>query len=178
MAVDAGLVLDGYRSLAEVCAPLAEELSRCYWLIDIQSGPFKAMWWMESEENEAEVERVSWPVPGTAGTSTRGLRPGSLPRLADRLVFDEQSYYFAIDAAEDEALSRAGVLERHMGDCSESFLRELDRYGDLLIWHVDGWWEFYTGRPDWRRRLREAWPECYERPLGDAGDPPVRTARG
>jgi hypothetical protein len=174
MAVASGLVLDGYRGLAEVCAPLAAELSRCFWVVDIQSGPFDSAWLYESEANEALVESLWWEVPALANTSTSGLRPGSIPRLADRLIVDEWSYYFAIDAPEPKGLARATALARHIGDFSEPFLRDLDGLADLFICHIDGWWEFYCGRPDWSRRLRSAWPDCFERDLSQARLPPSR----
>jgi hypothetical protein len=89
-------------------------------------------------------------------------------------VFDEQSYYFAIDAPEEEALRRAARLEEHIGDFSPAFLSDLAAAADLFIAHIDGWWEFYCPRADWVERLREAWPELKERPLTDAWTPPHR----
>jgi hypothetical protein len=174
MSIETGFALDGRRSLREVCAPLADELARCFWVIDLYSGPLKILWLYESLENEALADRQAWDVPAYRGGLTRGFRPGTLPRLADQFVFDEQSYYFAIDAPEDEALRRAAGLNGHIGVFGEPFLRDLDRAADLLIAHVDGWWEFYCGRADWVRRLRAAWPELEERPLGRAFTPPSR----
>jgi hypothetical protein len=172
MPVVSGLVLDGSRSLAEVCAPLATELSRCFWVIDCQSGPWKSDWMYESERNEALADRQLWDVPALANTSTSGLRPRTLPRLADRLILDEWSYFFAIDAPEAQALVQATALVRHIGDLSEEFLRTVDSLCDVFLCHVDGWWEFYCGRPDWCCRLKAAWPGCRERGLGSAGQPP------
>ncbi len=165
MPVESGLVLDGYRSLTEVCAPLANELSLCFWVVDSQSGPFDSAWLYELEENEALIESLWWAGPALANTSTNGLRPGSIPRLAGRLIVDEWSHYFAIDAPEAQALARATALASHMGDFSEPFLRNLDSLADLFICHADGWWEFFCRRPDWSRRLLSAWPNCFERDL-------------
>jgi len=174
MPINTGLILDGYRSLPEVCTPLAAELARCFWVVDLQNGPFDSSWLYESDQNEALVERQWWEVPALANTSTSGLRPGTIPRLANRLIVDECSYYFAIDAPERQAILRATALAGHIGDFSMSFLRDLDGLADLLICHVDGWWEFYCGRPDWYDRLRSAWPDINERALGEAGTPPSR----
>lgn len=171
MSVTSGLVLEGDRSLAEVCEPLANESSLCFWVVDIQSGPFDSLWLYESAANEALVASLWWEVPALANTSASGLRPGSIPRLADRLIVDEWSYYFAIDAPEPQACARATALARHMGDFSEPFLRNLDSLADLYICYIDGWWEFYCGRPDWSRRLLSAWPDCLERSLSQAGRP-------
>jgi hypothetical protein len=172
MPIATGLALNGRRSLSEVCAPLAADLDRCFWMVDLYSGPFLAHWLFASEENEATFDRQYWDVPAFADTSTHGFRPGTIPRLAEHLVLDEWSYYFAIDGREDAALRRATLLAGHIGDWRESFLRRLDEAADLFLCHVDGWWEFYTGRPEWLSRLRGAWPDCLVRPLARAGTPP------
>jgi hypothetical protein len=167
-----GLVLPGYRALRDICAPLADEWSRCFCVIDVQAGPIDSLWLYESPENEALVESLWWTVPAFANTSTHGLRPGALPALADHVLVDEWSYYFAIDATEPEALRRATALAGHIGDFSELFMRSLPDYADLFVCHVDGWWELYTGRADWYARLMAAWPECRARPLEHASRHP------
>lgn len=101
MGLAVGLVLEGYRSLPEICAPLADEY-----------------------------------------------------------------------APEHEALRRATALARHIGDFSLPFLQRLDEFADLFVCHVDGWWEFFSGRVEWYERLRAAWPECRERDLSQASLPP------
>src|SRR5688572_28462273 len=172
MPVNVGLVLPGKHSLREVCAPLADELSRCFWVVDIQSGPFDSLWLFDSPENEALVERQSWPVPAFGQGSTSVFRPGCLPLLADHLISDEYSYYFVIDAPKEQALPRATTLERHIGDFSENFLQDLGGAADLYLCDADGWWEIYCGRPDWVARLRAAWPALRERPLSRGGKAP------
>ena len=172
MSTDVGLVLPGKHSLREVCAPLADELSRCFWVVDIQSGPFDSLWLFESPENEALVERQSWRVPAFGHSSTAGFRPGSLPLLADHLISDEYRYFFVIDAPEELARPRAATLARHVGDFSENFLQDLGGAADLFLCDADGWWEIYCRKPDWVARLRADWPELRERPLGSGGKAP------
>src|SRR5262245_55923881 len=172
MPLTTGLLLNGYRSLAEVCAPLAADLERCFWIVDLYSGPFHFDWLYPSEENEALADASSWHPPAFPNPSTPGFRPGTIPRLADRLVIDEWSYYFAIDSPQDIAARRATLLAKHIGDLTEPFLRDLDKAADLFFMHVDGWWEFYTARPDWLARLRAAWPDAVLHPLNRAGNPP------
>jgi hypothetical protein len=172
MPILVGLVLNGRRSLAEVCAPLAADLDRCFWVVDLYSGPFRCDWLFASADNETRAEQQFWDVPVFAETLTHGFRPGTIPRLADCLILDEWSYYFAIDAPEDVALQRAPLLAEHVGDLGEAILRGLDAAADLFICHVDGWWEFYTGRSEWFDRLRAAWPDCVVRPVARAGRPP------
>jgi hypothetical protein len=169
MSIDARIVLNGHRSLPEVCAPLAAALDRCFWVVDLYSGPFRADWVFASEENEALYERQYWEVPVFRDTGTHGFRPGTIPQLAEYLVLDEWSYYFAIDAAEEVALRRASLLAGHIGDLSRGFLRGMDEAADLLICHVDGWWEFFTGRPEWFERLRAAWADGVVCSLDRAG---------
>jgi hypothetical protein len=171
MPIESGFILPGYRSLPEICEPLAAELSRCFWLVDVQLGLF-ARWLYESDENDEIAGRQIWSHPATEHSSTCGLRPGSIPQLAPHLNVDEWSYYFAIDATEDGAFERVFKLAPRVGDLSEAFLQQLDTLADLFIMHVDGWWEFYCGRPDWIRRLRAAWPDLKERPLSLAGVSP------
>jgi hypothetical protein len=125
-----------------------------------------------SPDNEALAEQQFWDVPAFANTSTHGFRPGTIPRLAEHLILDEWSYYFALDAQEDVALGRAALLAGHVGDLSVGFLRRLDVAADLYICHVDGWWEFYTGRKDWSDCLRAAWTDGIVRPVERAGNPP------
>jgi hypothetical protein len=174
MAIESGFVLPGQVPLSEICKPLALELSRCFWLVDVQSGLFRSRF----DLTEDLVERLSWPHPATEQSSTRGLRPGSIPHLAPHLKVDEWSYYFAIDTAEEEAFERVWKLAPRVGDLSEAFLEHLDELADLFIMHVDGWWEMYSGRPDWIRRLRDAWPDLQERPLCLAGVSPWANPAG
>ena len=168
MAVELGIICPGYRPLADVCIPLATELARCYWVVDVQAGALGAAWMID---NYALFDRHLLDVPAFRHSSTRGFRPGFLPRFAREINVDEWSYFFAIDAEEMTALERAN----HLAKCewlSEGFLCRLDSLADLLMCHGDGWWEFYTGRSEWHRRLLAAWPESAERPLRHAGTPP------
>jgi hypothetical protein len=161
MALELGIIFPGYRPLADVCVPLATELARCYWVVDVQMGALDADWMLD---NEAILDRHFWDVPALRHSSTRGFRPGLLPRFAPVVNVDEWSYYFAIDAEEATALEHATRLAK--GDwLSQDFLRQLDSVADLLMCHVDGWWEFYTGRREWHRRLLAAWSEAAERLL-------------
>ena len=171
MPVTAGLVLDGEHSLPEVCAPLAADLRRCFCVVDIQAGPLDSLWLFASLEHERTVEELSWKLPSFANTSTRGFRAGSWPRLAAHLLVDEWSYYYFIDAPEAEASARASKLATHIGDFSEDYLQRLDRHADLFICHGDGWWEFFTGRPEWHRTLFSQLAGCRERSLAQAGNP-------
>ena len=174
MEIDTGWILPGYRRLRDMLAPLADELARCFWVVDVQPSPFDSLWVFESPENEALLERQLWEVPAFADSSPVGLRPGSLPQLADVMRQDEFSYYFAIDAPEEQALRRATALKGHIGDFSEHFLREhVGTIADLFVCDADGWWEFYCAREKWTARLRGAWPELRRRALGRAGKAPT-----
>jgi hypothetical protein len=166
MPIDARLILTGPRSLPEVCVPLAAELARCFWVVDLYSGPFRHDWLFASEDNEALCDQQYWEVPAFANTSTHGFRPGTIPQLAEHLILDEQSYYYAIDSPEHIALGRASLLAGHIGDQSEGFLRGLDTIADLFLYYEGGeWWEFYTGRKEWLDRLSAAWAGGVVRPI-------------
>ncbi|MFO0969588.1 MAG: hypothetical protein U0793_28855 [Gemmataceae bacterium] len=66
MPLATGLLLNGYRSLAEVCAPLAADLGRCFWVVDIQSGPFRSDSILASDENEALADSCFLDLPAFA----------------------------------------------------------------------------------------------------------------
>lgn len=168
--VENGLVLSGHRSLTEVCAPLANELQRCFWVVNAQAGLFRSG--CCSEEGLALSERYGWNISAFADTSTNGLRPGLIPDAAEKLIVDEWSYYYAIDSPEAVALQRTAFLNGNIGNLSKDYLKRLEAGTDLLIVHVDGWWEFYTPRKAWFERLQSAWPECCSRSLALAGSPP------
>ena len=158
MAVKSGLVLKGYHPVEVVCRPLSAELARCYWVINDQAGPFDFLWTYETPENEAFIDSQFLEVPACENTSTTCWRPGTLPNLASRVVVDEWTYFFAIDAPEQEVCSRAGRIDEHIGDLSCEFLERLDGLADLFMLHVDGWWELYTVRSDWHDRLLSGLP--------------------
>jgi hypothetical protein len=172
MAVKSGLVLEGRHRLEAVCRPLSAHLTRCYWVIDDQTGPFDSRWVHGSPDHGALLRRQFLDVPECRDSSTTCWRPRTLPKLADRILVDEWTYFFAIDAPEEEARSRAGRIARHIGDLSVGFFEGLDGLADLFLFHGDGWWELYTARPDWHQRLRSGLPGCTERSTRRAGKPP------
>ncbi|HQR06004.1 MAG TPA: hypothetical protein PLN21_04230 [Gemmatales bacterium] len=171
MSLTNGLVLNGYYSLKEICAPLSAEWAECFCVVDVQGGPIKSLWVFDSPENESLYEQLYWEIPACKNTSTHGFRPGTFPRLAEHFNVDEWSYYYAIHASEHEALQRATALAPH-GAFSMSFLEHLDEYADLFVCHGDGWWEFYTGHGDWFKKLKAWWPDWRERPVSQASKPP------
>ncbi len=173
MAVKSGLVLEGYHRLEVICRPLSAYLTRCYWVIDDQTGPFDSLWIYGSPENEALHDRQFLDVLDCENTSMTCWRPKTLPNLATHLVVDEWTYFFAIDAPEEEARIRAGRIARHIGDLSREFFEELDGLADLLMFHADGWWEFYAARPNWHDSLRSSFPGMIERSSKRAGEPPA-----
>jgi len=81
MAVATGLVLKGHRSLPEICTPVADELARCFCVIDTGAGPFDSSWLYASPQNDALVRGLYWDVPALADSSTHGFRPGPLPAV-------------------------------------------------------------------------------------------------
>jgi hypothetical protein len=165
LPIKVGLLLRGDHSFAEVCAPLADELSRCFWVMDVQMGcaALNSLWLVESDEHKALWESLYWPVPAFKMTSTVGYRPGTVPLLAPHVYVDEASSYFAIDAPEEEALRRATDLASDPWSY-DSILPRLDEVADLYLFQGDGWWQFFTGRAEWRERMRAYWPECRECP--------------
>ncbi len=70
MPVKNGLVLKGYQRLEAICRPLSADLTRCYWVIDDQAGPFDSRWIHDSPENEALLTCQFLDVPECENTST------------------------------------------------------------------------------------------------------------
>jgi hypothetical protein len=173
MPVKGGLVLKGYHRLEVICRPLSAYWTRCYWAIDNQAGPFDSRWTYGSPENEALLARQFLDVPECRNSSTTCWRPRTLPKLAAHVVVDEWTYFFAIDAPEEEARIRAGRIARRIGDLSRAFFEDLDGLADLFMFHADGWWEFHAARPHWHDRLRSSLPGCTERSSRRAGEPPT-----
>src|SRR5690242_3832064 len=126
MPVKSGLVLQGDHRLEAVCRPLSADLTRCYWVIDDQAGPFDSRWIHGSPENEAWLGRQLLDVPACRDSSTTCWRPRTLPKLAGQLVVDEWTYFFALDVQEEEARTRAGRIARRIGDLSLEFFEGLD----------------------------------------------------
>jgi hypothetical protein len=172
MPVSSGLILDGKRSFAEVCAPLADDLADCFWALD-SDWQIDHGWYYESDENEDLVRSLRWNLPALAGRFA-GFRSGIVPLLADRILVDEWSFFFAIKGPENRAAAQATRLAGYAGAYSETFLRDIECYADLLLCHIDGWWEFYSGRADWLERLLSAWPGCVERDVSRATESPRR----
>lgn len=123
MPVKSGLVLEGYHRLEVICRPLSAYLTRCYWVIDDQTGPFDSPWIYESPENEALHDRQLLDVPECENTSTTCWRPKTLPNLATHLVVDEWTYFFAIDAPEEEDRIRPVASPGTSATCPESSSR-------------------------------------------------------
>jgi hypothetical protein len=171
MAGRMGLVLRGSHRLEDLLRPLHPYPTRCHWIIDDQTGPFDSVWIYGSPENEALIARQQ-DVAECRDTTTSCWRPRTLPKLSAHVVVDEWTYFFAIDAPEDEVRRRAGHLSRRIGDLSEEFFSRLDVLADLFMFHADGWWEFYATCPDWHGRLQSGLAGCVLRTARRAGEPP------
>ena len=139
---------------------MAGDLADCYWALDCD-WQVDHNWYYGSDDREAVVQALRWNLPALGGRFA-GFRPGLVPLLAGRILVDEWSFFFAIEGPEHRAADRATRLAGHAGAYSEAFVRDIECFADLLLWHIDGWWEFYSGRPDWLERLRSAWPGCVE----------------
>jgi hypothetical protein len=168
-----GVVLPGYLPFRAVIQPLAVEVAPCFWLIDDQSGPFDSRWVYASPANEALRERKWFDAPECRNTSASCWRPHTFPRLAEHIVVDEWTYFFAMRCREDEVPQRAAWIVRHIGKLTGEFFEHLSRAADLFLFHADGWWELYTHHVGWSRKFRPVFPASYERSWQKAGQPPV-----
>ena len=166
-----GIILAGEQKLSAVMHPLAAELAPCYWLLDVQSGPFDSRWLDASPENQAMVERKWVNVPACDGSASC-WRPHTFPQLADHVVIDEWTYFFAMNCREEDLARRAEWIVRRIGKMDAEFFGGLGGVADLFLFHADGWWEFYAPQAAWRVKLAAAFPTGVERSWREAGEPP------
>ncbi len=159
--------------MPDIIAPLADEVARCYWLVDTQSGPFRDGY---LPEQEAVYEKLFVEVERCRDTSTTCWRPGTLPRYAKEVVIDEWTYLFGMRCDEKSVPERAGWLCSWVGKFDSDFFARLGVVADLFVMHVDGWWEVYTGHDEWQQRLRTAFPQSLKRSSGEVGRPPGEAA--
>lgn len=170
-SITSGLVVPHAIELRAVLAPLAADLAKCYWLIDAQSGPFRDNL---PGQNEAVYDELLVETDACRGTSCSCWRPGTLPRLADQVVVDEWTYLFAMQCDETGVPERAEWLRPRLGKFDADFFAGLPAVADLFVIHADGWWEVYTSREDWQCELRVAFPDAFERSVGEVGLPSKR----
>lgn len=164
--MDKGLVLSKDESFSEVIRPLRAELAPCFWLVSHQSGgPFDSLF---VSQNEALFEKQRFDVPACRHTDCSCWRPATFPRLAERVILDEYTHFFALQCGELEMRQWAEAYARQL---THEFGR-LEQRADLYLVYGDGWWEIYTPHADWLRRFRHAFPTSCDRSWRKAGQPP------
>lgn len=165
-----GIILHTDLAFAEVIRPLASEVGLCFWLIDHQSAnPFDSLY-VSKHAQAFEKKRLDVPIGRRSVVSC--WRPYTFPRLADRVRLDEWTYFWGIKCNETEVSDRVKWLDEHPQLTSDAFSR---MGADILLFWPDGWWEIYTSHDDWRQKLRQAFPNSYERSWRKAGELPRRT---
>ena len=168
-SITSGLVIRQTMPLKTILAPFAAELSKCYWLIETQSGPFRDH---HLPDKEAAYEKLFFETDACRDSSCTCWRPGTLPRHAEQVVIDEWTYLFAMRCDESSVAQRASWLRRKLGRFDAEFFAKLGEVSDLFLMHVDGWWEIYTAHEEWQREFRIAFPRSLKRSAGEAGRPP------
>ena len=141
--------------LAAAMAPVAEHCAALDWAVDLYSGPL-ANYRDYDEDNPGNL--LSFHHTDNA-LPNGYFRRGFLPRYADRLVFDEFSYYLGFDSTR---LSPDDIARRLGAGWGLQPRRELfslvAEHGLLYLLRVDGgWWEAYTPNSALAQRLLEAW---------------------
>ncbi len=130
------------------------DMSRFWWVVDIQQGPFDGLWIYENAENEARHDDAFVEFEGLGDTSTYLLKPGTFPELAEHLIIDEHSYIAAFSSTDPGAALahfRRFYLE-YQGTYDEGWRKG----SELLLIYPDGWWEVYTQNGDIERQMRIA----------------------
>lgn len=169
-----GIVLARKPRLPTILRPLATELAPCYWLVDVQWGPFKPGWQFGSAENEALIAKKLVDVPACRDVISTCWGPHTFPRLAEHVVIDEWSYFFAMKCRKDDVDRRAEWIVPRIGRLGADFFDGLGDVADLFLVHADGWWEFYSPHATWRAKFAAAFPRSVERSWREAGEAPEK----
>jgi hypothetical protein len=90
-----------------VIQPLAVEIAPCFGLIDAQTGPFDSRWLHASKEHESIRERKWFDAPACRSSSSSCGRSHTFPRLAEQIIVDEWTYFFAMRCTEEQVPQRA-----------------------------------------------------------------------
>jgi hypothetical protein len=136
------------QSFIDLLRPIFGHLDSLYWIVDCQMAPIS--WDFPNSERIFDELHVS--VPAFANTSTSLWRPGYLSAVGHMLFFDEWSYFLGFKSDEAGAIARATRL----GSMSHTaaFYKTLECEGELLVIHVDGWWEFYFARDELHSQIQ------------------------
>ena len=127
--------------------PCLDAFSSFYWLLELPAGPFAYTHLSGFEEIDAELDRY---LVG----ETRLWRPGIFPRFAKLLVHDEWSYHVALLGDENEAIRIVTELNTTRW-LSPEFFKLIEEKTELLLVHINGWWEVYSTREEWVYRFRK-----------------------
>jgi hypothetical protein len=155
-----GIIVENNIKFCELFEPIINEFENLYWLADFQSCPFNFDWRNESEENEGFIEGIYIETPLLKNTSTQLWRPGTLPKTAPYIYFDEWSFLTGLKSTEDNIGKL--ITEFYVGQfLCRKYFESVDLYAQIFIVYVDGWWEIYTNHKQWfdllaiaRRKIR------------------------
>jgi hypothetical protein len=160
-----GLIRPEDRSFAEIIRPLAAEVAPCYWAVCHQSGgPFDS----HLAINNPRIEEKRLDVAACHYTDISCWRPFTFPLLAAHVRLDEWTQFAAIRG--DEARLRELAASSKKQDFAQFF--GVEQPADLLLLYVHGWWEAYSPHFEWRKKVRIAFPQSYERSWRKRGEPP------
>jgi hypothetical protein len=147
-------------SFEALFAPILPEMRPLYWFTDFQAGPFDSLWCSSSPSAEQRLAEVFVHVPFLANTSASVWRPGTLPELASRIVWDEGALLVGFEAEGDWEATRWGRrfwfvdwLSREdatVDYLSLPFFRKIEQSAVVLILLLyQGLWEVYTPNERW-----------------------------
>jgi hypothetical protein len=94
-SITSGLVIRQTMPLKTILAPLANELSKCFWLIDTQSGPFRDHHLLGKE---AVYEKLFFETDACRKRVSESRRPS--PRQARKLAWNRGRISGLLDLAD------------------------------------------------------------------------------
>lgn len=149
-----GLLFASDQTFAELLDVLQDELSRLYWLLDLQSGPFDVYGQEDYAELDRELDRLYIDVPRFETSSNSLWRPGIFPEFAPLLYEDAHSYLVGFSANEDTA---AGIAESLLdaGDyLTRPFFTALEQRAKVFAAKISSRWEVYPTDTAWLDHLQ------------------------
>lgn len=165
-----GLVvpLDQRDVFQRISVTLEDQIGNCNWIIQSQGGPFDSRWIYESDENEQLLDRFYIDLPYYPGPV---WRRGVFPLLAPQLLGGEWLTLIAF-TCEEAAITSDRVRIMYPFDvCASIRSGHLDEWIDLVVLHVDGWWECYSKHSDWIEEIVNEFPMAVSRSCTQACTP-------
>ena len=151
--------LDG--SFSEVFAPLLDQFSSLYWLLDLVAGPFSYSDrdWDEQQRIDRHLDSLCVEKPELEKVPAALYGPGVLPQFAHLLWEDEWGYYVALSGTEKAAVDSATSIPTITPPSDAASFRSLVLESEAYLIQVEyGHWHVFSRQSQWLDILRRYHP--------------------